>query len=54
MHLFFDPQTAGGLLISIDERDAAELVRITGETGTSAVRIGQVLPRGEGKPIRLV
>jgi selenide,water dikinase len=54
MQLFYDPQTAGGLLISIDERDAAELMRITSQTGTPAVRIGRVLPRGEGKPIHLV
>ncbi|HTU44722.1 MAG TPA: selenide, water dikinase SelD [Bryobacteraceae bacterium] len=52
--LFFDPQTAGGLLISIDEKDAAELERITGSTGTAAVRIGTIVPRGGGKPIRLV
>jgi selenide,water dikinase len=52
--LFFDPQTAGGLLISIDERNAAQLEQITGEAGTPAIRIGRVLERGDGKPIRLV
>jgi selenide,water dikinase len=52
--LFFDPQTAGGLLISIDEADTAELVRITADTGTAAIRIGRVVPRGDGRPIRLV
>ena len=52
--LFFDPQTAGGLLISIDEKDAPELARITGDAGTAAVRIGRVVPRADGKPIRLV
>src|ERR1700755_344943 len=54
MTLFFDPQTAGGLLISIDEQDAAQLEQITGEAGTPAVRIGQVVERADGKPIRLI
>ncbi len=54
MMLFFDPQTAGGLLISIDERDAARLEQITREAGTPAVRIGQVVERADGKPIRLI
>ena len=46
--LLYDPQTAGGLLISLPERDAAALVaRLDG-----ACRIGTVLPRG-AKPIRL-
>jgi len=54
MTLFFDPQTAGGLLISIDQRDAAQLERLTRDAGTPAIRIGRVLEREEGKPIRLV
>jgi selenophosphate synthase len=54
MTLFFDPQTSGGLLISIDERDAARLEQITGEAGTPAIRIGQVVQRADGKPIRLI
>ena len=52
--LFFDPQTAGGLLISIDEHDAVQLEQITGDAGTPAIRIGRVLERADGKPIRLV
>jgi selenide,water dikinase len=52
--LFFDPQTAGGLLISIDRRDATQLEQIAGEAGTPAIRIGRVLERADGKPIRLV
>jgi selenide,water dikinase len=52
--LFFDPQTAGGLLISIVESDAAKLEQITAQAGTLCVRIGKVVERGEGKPIRLV
>ena len=55
MTLFFDPQTAGGLLISIDERDAARLEQIT---GTGKVRRpcarGRVVEREDGKPIRLI
>jgi selenide,water dikinase len=54
MTLFFDPQTAGGLLISIDEQDAAQLEQITREAGTPAVRIGRVVERADGKPIRLI
>ncbi len=52
--LFFDPQTAGGLLISIDAGDATELERLTREAGTPAVRIGRVVERADGKPIRLL
>jgi selenide, water dikinase len=54
MTLFFDPQTAGGLLISIDERDGARLEQITGAAGTPAVHIGRVVERADGKPIRLI
>jgi selenide,water dikinase len=54
MTLFFDPQTAGGLLISIDERDAPRLEHLTGEAGTPDMSIGQVVERADGKPIRLI
>lgn len=54
MTLFFDPQTAGGLLISIAPADADQLESLTREAGTPAVRIGRVIQRGEGKPIVLV
>ncbi len=47
--LLYDPQTAGGLLISLPPADAAELVR----TFPAAVRIGRVLPRAD-KSIRLL
>ena len=52
--LFFDPQTAGGLLISIDQRDSVRLEQITGDAGTPAMRIGRVVERAAGKPIRLI
>jgi len=47
--LLYDPQTSGGLLIALPERDAAQL-----ETKLpDAYRIGQVTER-TGKPIRIV
>jgi selenide, water dikinase len=49
MTLLFDPQTAGGLLISVDARDAEQL-----EDMTSSTRIGRVLQRGDRKPIEVV
>ena len=45
LDLLYDPQTAGGLLISLPERDAAKLTR--------AFPIGRVLERA-AKPIRLL
>ena len=48
-NLLYDPQTSGGLLITLPESDATELVR----TLDGAHRIGRVLPRG-AMPIRLV
>jgi selenide,water dikinase len=48
-NLLYDPQTAGGLLISLPEADAASLERAF----DGAYRIGRVLPRGR-KPIHLV
>lgn len=47
--LFYDPQTSGGLLIALPERDAAELERQL----PGAYRIGRVQERGV-KPIRLI
>jgi selenide, water dikinase len=43
--LLFDPQTAGGLLISVAAEDADRLVRELQHNGVPAVEIGQVLPR---------
>jgi selenide,water dikinase len=47
-NLLYDPQTSGGLLISLPETDAAQLERALPE----AYRVGRVLPKG-AKPIRL-
>jgi selenide,water dikinase len=47
-NLLYDPQTSGGLLISLSEKDAASLEKIL----PGAYRIGRVLPSGS-KPIRI-
>lgn len=47
--LLYDPQTSGGLLITMRESDTAAFERAC----EGAYRIGRVLPRG-AKPIRLV
>jgi selenide,water dikinase len=47
--LLYDPQTSGGLLIALPERDAAQLE----STLPGSYRIGQVRERGL-KPIRLI
>ena len=43
--LLFDPQTAGGLLISTP--DSAKLGKALNEAGVSAVHVGEVLPNGK-------
>jgi selenide,water dikinase len=43
--LLFDPQTAGGLLISVADDDSVALTRALHAAGVSAVEIGQVWPR---------
>ena len=43
--LFFDPQTAGGLLISVAPQDAAKLASDLEQAGVRAADIGEVLPR---------
>jgi len=45
--LLFDPQTAGGLLISVAADDSGALTRALHATGAPAVEIGQVLARTE-------
>jgi selenide, water dikinase len=47
--ILFDPQTAGGLLISVAAEDTVELTRMLNAAGVPAVEIGEVLP--EGKPL---
>jgi len=42
--LLFDPQTAGGLLISVATEDAAPLIRALHDAGVPAVEIGEVTP----------
>ena len=45
--LLFDPQTAGGLLISVATEDAGPLTRALRNAGVPAAEIGEVLPRGK-------
>lgn len=47
--LLYDPQTSGGLLISLPEKDAAELAR----KFPAAYRIGRVFER-QSKPLRII
>ena len=42
--ILFDPQTAGGLLISVASEDAVELTRALTAAGVLAVEIGETLP----------
>ncbi len=42
--ILFDPQTAGGLLISVAPEDAAGLQRALNAAGVAAAHIGEVLP----------
>jgi len=43
--LLFDPQTAGGLLISVPAEGASALTRALRDAGVPAVDIGEVVPR---------
>jgi selenide,water dikinase len=49
LQLLYDPQTSGGLLISLPEADAAALEEML----AGAQRVGRVLPR-DNRPIRLI
>ena len=51
--LLYDPQTAGGLLLSLPSGIVKDLVTAMEAAGVPAVRIGEVLPRRE-KPIEVV
>jgi selenide,water dikinase len=50
--LLFDPQTAGGLLMSVADNDAERLVNALNKKGVGAVAIGEVLPAS--KPLLTV
>ena len=43
--LLFDPQTAGGLLISVAEKDAGRLVAALRNAGINGVEIGEVIAK---------
>ncbi len=43
--LLYDPQTAGGLLISVAEGDAERLVAQLGEAGVNGIEIGEVVEK---------
>jgi selenide,water dikinase len=47
--ILFDPQTAGGLLLSVARSDADSLVTALNNASVPAVEIGEVLP--QGKPL---
>jgi len=47
--MLFDPQTAGGLLISVGAEDSSRLAQALSAAGVPSVEIGEVLP--EGKPL---
>ena len=47
--LLFDPQTAGGLLISVGAESSAELTTALNQAGVPAVEIGEVV--AGGKPL---
>ena len=51
--LLYDPQTAGGLLLSVPNEIAKGVVAAMEVAGVPAVRIGEVLPKAE-KPIEVV
>jgi selenide, water dikinase len=45
--IMFDPQTAGGLLLSVAREDTMPLLETLRAAGVPAVEIGQVLPHGK-------
>jgi selenide, water dikinase len=45
--ILFDPQTAGGLLITVAAESSAELITTLNQAGVPAVEIGEVLPAGK-------
>lgn len=47
--LLFDPQTAGGLLLSVAREETATMIDVLKAAGVPAVEIGEILP--QGKPL---
>ena len=45
--ILFDPQTAGGLLISVSSEAASELTRALSQAGVPAVEIGKVVAQSK-------
>ncbi|HMC31333.1 MAG TPA: selenide, water dikinase SelD, partial [Candidatus Angelobacter sp.] len=45
--MLYDPQTAGGLLLSVAEDDSERLVDALRNSGVPGVKIGTVLPAGK-------
>jgi len=52
--MLFDPQTAGGLLIAVDETDADRFYEELKTAVPSAQRIGVITPKTDGKRIKLL
>ncbi|MBU5464817.1 selenide, water dikinase SelD [Anaerotignum sp. MSJ-24] len=52
--MLLDPQTAGGLLIAVDEADADRFYEELKTAVPSAQRIGVITPKTDGKRIKLV
>jgi selenide,water dikinase len=48
MNILCDPQTSGGLLISVPRRRAEKLAGLLARGGVAASRIGKVLAKGDG------
>ena len=47
MTILFDPQTAGGLLLSVDHKDATPMLESLRAAGVPAVEVGKVLPKAK-------
>jgi selenide,water dikinase len=51
--LLYDPQTSGGLLVSVDPSHLDALARAFAAAAVTAVRIGRALPRGDRRIVVL-
>ena len=47
--LIFDPQTSGGLLVTVDPREAESALRALHDAGVAAAEVGEVIERTEKK-----